>query len=121
MKSYLVCKFSNRNIKLHRYNKKLVMKISPILCFFIFFFSISINAQDQTKPTSRQIGITGLPIIYLNNGGGLNGFALYGNIGWFIKNSNVVGIRPFFGAVDPGFDNFRRLSSLGSNVYYRRL
>ncbi len=100
------------------------MKIFSILFSLLFFFSTSINAQEQITPVSKQMGITGLPIIYLNNGagnsGGFNGIALYGNLGWFIQNNNVLGVRPFFGLVDSGFDKVQRLHSLGSNIYYRR-
>lgn len=96
------------------------MKTFSILFSILFFFSISsIKAQDQVSPVSKQVGLTGLPIFYLN-GGGLNGIALYGSVGWFIKDYNVVGLRPFLGMVDRGFDNTERLNSLGSNVYYRR-
>jgi len=100
------------------------MKTFSTILSFLFFFSFSINAQEQATPVSKQIGITGLPIFYLNSGagdeGGLNGVALYGSFGWFIKQQNIVGIRPFFGVVDAGFDRSQRMHSLGSNIYYRR-
>ncbi len=100
------------------------MKTFSIFFFILFFFSTSTIAQNKTPSVSKQIGITGLPIIYLNDGvsniNGINGVALYGNIGWFFHKYNVVGLRPFFGILDPGFDKVERLHSLGSNVYYRR-
>ncbi|MEM1323384.1 MAG: hypothetical protein AAGG75_24170 [Bacteroidota bacterium] len=92
------------------------------LCAF-FLFSVSINAQDSA-PASKQVGVTTLPIIYLNNGigtdGGFGGIAVYGNYGWIFKNYNVVGLRPFWGYVDSGSSRNQHLQSLGSNVYYRR-
>ena len=104
--------------------KILIMKQFSILILMLFFFSISAIAQNEAPPASKQIGITGLPIIYLNNGAGnnkgFNGIALYGSVGWFIKDYNVVGLRPFLGVVDSGFDRVQRLHSLGTNVYYRR-
>lgn len=100
------------------------MKSAFIFLFILFFFSISIHAQDQTSAATKQIGITGLPIFYLNDGGGnsgqFNGIALYGNLGRVFKKYNVVGLRPFFGVVDDGFDRVERLHSLGTNIYYRR-
>lgn len=90
----------------------------------LFFCSISAVAQNKTPSDSKQIGMTGLPIIYLNDGvgnnKGFNGVALYGNFGGFIGDHNVVGLRPFYGLVDSGFGRVQRLHSLGSNVYYRR-
>jgi hypothetical protein len=100
------------------------MKQTSIFLFILFFFSISIHAQDQTKAATKQIGLTGVPIFYLNNGGGnsggFNGIALYGNLGRVFKKYNVVGLRPFFGVSDEGFDKEQRLHSIGSNIYYRR-
>ncbi len=100
------------------------MKTLSSILSFLFLFSISINAQDQSTPASKQIGLTGLPIFYLNNGagngGGFNGIALYGSFGWIIKEQNIVGLRPFFGVVDTDFSKTQRMHSLGSNVYYRR-
>lgn len=98
------------------------MKFLPIIFSLLFLFSVSVNAQDQSASYSKQIGIAGLPIFYLNNANGnsFNGVALYGNIGWFIKDYNVIGARPFFGTVNLGFQDEQILNSLGSNFYYRR-
>lgn len=100
------------------------MRTSFFLFSILFFFAISINAQEATTTVSKQIGITGLPLLYLNGGTGnapgLNGLALYGNAGWFIKKHNVIGLRPFFGIVDSGDEYNQRIHSAGSNVYYRR-
>lgn len=99
------------------------MKRFSILFSLFFLYTMAIQAQEQVKSVSKQIGLTGLPIIYLNNGvgnNGLNGIALYGSVGWFFQKYNVVGIRPFYGVVDVGFNGVQRLNSAGSNVYYRR-
>lgn len=100
------------------------MKSSFIFFLILCFFSTAAIAQNKTPSASNQIGITGLPIIYLNDvpdtNNGFNGVALYGNLGRVFHDYNVVGLRPFFGVVDFGFDRIQRLHSLGSNVYYRR-
>ena len=72
---------------------------------------------SQEDRPSLQIGLTGLPIFYLNgnfivDSPGIDGFATYFTIGQFVSKNIVLGGRPFVGSVN-GF------TSIGGNAYSR--
>jgi len=96
------------------------MKIILPFLFTLFLMNCASFAQEQESESTAnrmQIGLTGLPIIYVNNGQvNPNGLALYSNVGWFIKEKHVLGLRPFLGMVRTNFEN---AIALGGNVYYR--
>ena len=93
------------------------MKKSILLSLLFTFFSFILLAQEEPLQPKMQIGLTGLPIVYINNGQfSVNGLAVYGNIGWWIKEKQVVGLRPFIGYVETDFE---QMLSIGNNLYYR--
>ena len=90
--------------------KKLML--TSVLSTFILSFCMS-----QEEHPSAQIGLTGLPIIYLNSSvsnelGTIDGFAGYITLGKFVSDHIAIGFRPFIGKVN----NF---GSMGLNAYSR--
>lgn len=84
---------------------------------FVLTILISSFCFGQEDRPSLQIGITGLPIFYLNGNSnvgspGVDGFATYFTIGQFVSKNIALGGRPFVGSVN-GF------TSLGGNAYGR--
>jgi len=89
-----------------------------LCCLFLLLSCNKLFAQETSK--NKQIGLTGLPIIYFYNGTpSIEGGALYGNYGWFLKDKTVLGIRPFAGIVDFGRQGAQKITSVGTNIYYR--
>lgn len=82
--------------------KKLILILLVFACF---------TAKSQTEKGTIQVGIGGLPIIYLDNSLP-TGYSLRSNIGYFVKDNLAVGVIPFAGRVDD-------MKGVGVAVYSR--
>lgn len=94
------------------------MKKICVLLVFTFLLCPILNSQE-ILPRNKQLGLTGLPVIYLNSGLNARGFALYANGGWFISDKISLGARPFFGRVNFGGSPSQEINALGFNFYFR--
>ena len=100
------------------------MKKLLIILTLGLLFNIPLSGQ-QDNGHKKQFGLTGLAIIYPNaNSGlgvsGIRGYAFYLNAGKFISPRISIGLKPFFGSVDDGWDVFnQKINSLGLNAYSR--
>jgi hypothetical protein len=77
-----------------------------ILAFFIY-----LSSEAQNEKGAFQIGLGGLPIVYIDNSAP-TGYSLRANIGYFPINNLSIGILPYIGKVD-------NIKSVGTNIYLR--
>ena len=93
------------------YLRKTVFTLSLI------FISFTAFSQESVSKPKFQVGLSGLPIIHLDFP--QRGFALYGNMGYYLNKRIVAGARPFFGYLKSKRTGNIWIRSLGLNVYSR--